>query len=96
MFRKDRAAMMLAFFVEAFKKGHRSGIPRRELISELSAFRDCLSLIVGDDAAAKDADTKSALYRRLSAAKTSNRLEQERVPLLWARKRLEESITGRG
>lgn len=60
LFRKERAAMMLAFFVGAFKKGHRSDIGRSALASELSAFRDYLSLTVGDDAAAKDPDSKNA------------------------------------
>ncbi len=50
LFRKERAALMISFFVEAFKKRNRSDIPRNALVSELSAFCDYLSLTVGEDA----------------------------------------------
>lgn len=57
LFRKERAALMLAFFLEAFKKGHRSDIPRSALVSELSAFCDYLALVVGEDAETRSAAT---------------------------------------
>lgn len=39
-------------------------------------------------------DAELALYRRLSAMGTANRLEQERIPLAWARERLATSLSG--
>jgi len=44
------------------------------------------------DAPAALSVDERALYRRLAAAKAGNRLEQERVPLWWARERLAEAI----
>jgi len=109
LFRKERAALMLAFFVEAVKKGHRSDIPRSALVSELSAFRDYLSLTVGEESAAKDPDTKSAAalldewaddgflrkYYRAEAAEPSYDLTPESEKAIeWLRELSERRFVG--
>lgn len=49
LFRKERAALMLSFFVEAFKKSNRSNLPRSMLAFELSTFRDYITLTQGEN-----------------------------------------------
>ena len=49
LFRKERAALMLSFFIETFKKGNRSNIKRSTLASELEAFRDFLFISSDQD-----------------------------------------------
>jgi hypothetical protein len=53
-FRKDSAAFIIAFLLEAFKKHHRSDLPQGELASELSAFIALVKLETGETMQAQD------------------------------------------
>ncbi len=104
LFRKERAAMMLAFFVEAFKKGHRSDIPRSALMSELSAFCEYLSLTVGEEAETKSPaalldewadDGFLRKYYRSNAAEPSYDLTPESEKAIeWLRELSERRFVG--
>lgn len=104
LFRKERAAMMLAFFVEAFKKGHRSDIPRSSLMSELSAFCEYLALTVGEEPETKSAaalldewadDGFLRKYYRADAAEPSYDLTPESEKAIeWLRELSERRFVG--
>lgn len=53
-FRKDSAAFIIAFLLEAFKKRHRSDVPQGELASGLSAFIALVNLESGETMQAQD------------------------------------------
>ena len=39
-------------------------------------------------------EEEAALYARLARTASRNRLEQERIPVWWAKERLNEAVTG--
>lgn len=49
IFRKDRAAFIIAFLLESFKKRHRSDIPQGELAAELSSFMSFVRMESGEE-----------------------------------------------
>ncbi len=54
LFRKERVALMLAFFYEVFKKKNQADIPRSKLVSELDGLRDFLRISSEDETDKRD------------------------------------------
>ena len=49
IFRKDTAAFVIAFLLDAFKSRHRSDIPQGDLVAELSSFMTFVRMETGED-----------------------------------------------
>ncbi len=50
--RKERAAFLIAFLIEAYKRRHRSDIPQGELVGQLAAFAEAVRIESGEEAPA--------------------------------------------